>query len=278
MTFTADPTYAMGRTQQEHARLAQQAALMRPVTARLLHAAGVRAGMRVLDVGSGVGDVAFLLREFVGADGEVVGVDLDGAALETARRRAALEGYTNVHFLQGDVRTIDPGRDFDAAVGRLVLMYLADPAAALQRIATHVRAGGLLIFQELDLDPAPTRFTYPRGEWLWEQVGTAIKQTFLAAGVHMRMGRDLLRTFADAGLPTPAMLEEAQVGGGPDYPGYAWLANTMRNLAPLAERHGIATATSFGFDTLADRLRDEAVTHRLLVRGAPILGAFCQRA
>ena len=48
--------------------------------------------MRVLDVGSGAGDVAFLIAEFIGPEGEVVGIDLDANALELARERANLLG------------------------------------------------------------------------------------------------------------------------------------------------------------------------------------------
>ena len=53
--------------------------------ARYFVAAGIAPGMRVLDVGSGAGDVALLLADLVGPGGEVVGVDRAAAALDTAR-------------------------------------------------------------------------------------------------------------------------------------------------------------------------------------------------
>ena len=80
-----DPTYALGRSDDEHARLTEQANFLRPLTERFFKKAGIAPGMKVLDVGSGVGDVAFLVAELVGPDGKVVGVDMDGAALEKAR-------------------------------------------------------------------------------------------------------------------------------------------------------------------------------------------------
>ena len=80
-----DPTYALGHSAEEHQRLAEQAALFRPMTERLFREAGVDEGMRVLDVGSGAGDVAFLVAKLVGPKGKVVGVDLDGNALDKAR-------------------------------------------------------------------------------------------------------------------------------------------------------------------------------------------------
>ena len=83
-----DPTYALGRSDDEHARLTEQANFLRPLTERFFRLAGIAPGMTVLDVGSGVGDVAFLLAELVGPEGKIVGVDIDGAALEKVRRWA----------------------------------------------------------------------------------------------------------------------------------------------------------------------------------------------
>src|SRR5882757_7564860 len=83
-----DPLYALGRTEDEHARLSEQARFIRPLTERLFKKAGIAPGMKVLEVGSGVGDVAFLVSELVGPDGKVVGVDMDATALEKARKRA----------------------------------------------------------------------------------------------------------------------------------------------------------------------------------------------
>jgi len=269
-----DPTYALGRTAEEHRRLEQQAALFRPITERFFRAAGVGPGMRVLDVGSGAGDVAFLAAELVGPAGEVVGVDADGSALRTARERARLLGLSNVTFLEGDIRTADPGRDFDAAVGRLVLLYFADPVEALAAILAHVRKGGLVAFQEVDMDPAITSVSYPEDS-LWTETGKTIVRVFEGAGVHLRMGRKLLQTFLRAGLPVPALMVESATGAGPDFLGYAWLAHTMRSLTPLAEKLGIAT--NLGLDSLADRLREEAGSGELMVWTGPLVGAYARK-
>jgi SAM-dependent methyltransferase len=82
--------------------LSRQAAFLGGTTERLFRAAGLEPGMRVLDVGSGAGDVALLAAEFVGPEGEVVGVDVDGAALKVARGRAHALGLRNVSFVEGD--------------------------------------------------------------------------------------------------------------------------------------------------------------------------------
>ena len=122
-----DPTYALGRSDDEHARLTEQANFLRPLTERFFRLAGIGPGMRVLDVGSGVGDVAFLLAELVGPNGKIVGVDMDGAALEKAKRRGEQMKLRNVEFVRGDIRSASLPGPFDAAVGRLVLLYCADP-------------------------------------------------------------------------------------------------------------------------------------------------------
>src|SRR5262249_23818606 len=89
-------------------------------------------GMRVLDVGSGAGDVAFLAAELVGNSGEVVGVDRSEAALTAARARAAARGLRNVSFREGDPTRMTFERAFDAVIGRYVLQYQRDPAAMLR--------------------------------------------------------------------------------------------------------------------------------------------------
>jgi SAM-dependent methyltransferase len=271
-----DPTYALGRTAEEHQRLEQQAALFRPLTERFFRAAGIGRGMRVLDVGSGVGDVSFLAAELVGPEGEVVGIDLDSVALAKARERAKHLGLSNVTFLEGDARTAQPGRDFDGAIGRLVLLYFADPVAALAAVAERVRSGGLVAFQEIDMDPAVPSTSYPPDS-LWDETGRTAVRVFQGAGLHIRMGRKLLQTFLRAGLPVPTLLEEAAVGGGPDFAGYSWLSNTLRSLAPLAEKLGIAKASELGLDSLAERLRDEAVAREMMVWTGQLVGAFARK-
>jgi ubiquinone/menaquinone biosynthesis C-methylase UbiE len=121
----------MGRTEHETQRLRRQGQLYGPLTRRLLAAAGVGPGMRVLDVGSGAGDVALLLAELVGPTGSVVGIDSNPKLLATARGRAQAAGHVNVTFVAGDLRELTLEEDFDAVVGRLILCHLEDPAAVL---------------------------------------------------------------------------------------------------------------------------------------------------
>ena len=145
-----DTDYAFGRSPAEYDRLIEQAELFRPLTQRMLLAAGVMRGMRVLDVGCGVGDVSFLVASLVGPDGSVAGVDLDAEALKLAEQRRATQGISNIEFRQLDARSLDSVWLFDAAVGRFILHFMRDSTEALREIAERVRPGGILAFHEPD--------------------------------------------------------------------------------------------------------------------------------
>src|SRR6185295_7109489 len=95
-------SYVLGHSERELERLIRQARLIDPITRRFLQAAGIDAGMRVLDVGTGAGDVAFIAAELVGDRGEVVGTDRSAAALTTAKQRARARSLGNEDFREGD--------------------------------------------------------------------------------------------------------------------------------------------------------------------------------
>src|SRR5262249_17256867 len=134
-TVASDEGYVLGHSQQEFRRLEQQAAYFRDLTEDLLRRAGIIAGMRVLDLGSGVGDISLLAAEFVGTSGSVLGIERSPEAVETATKRASLAGLAQIKFMTGEIDDFSSDERFDAMIGRFVLMYLPDPAATLRRIA-----------------------------------------------------------------------------------------------------------------------------------------------
>jgi ubiquinone/menaquinone biosynthesis C-methylase UbiE len=83
-----DGYYPFESSNEERLRLMTQAELLAPLTKRLLKKARIGSGMRVLDIGSGSGDVSLLAAGLVGPEGSVVGVDSDPAQVEFAERRA----------------------------------------------------------------------------------------------------------------------------------------------------------------------------------------------
>lgn len=146
----------------------------------------------------------------------------------------------------------------------------------MRRIAAHVRPGGVVVFQELDLDPAIGSRSLPE-QTLWNETGQLVIETFTRAGMHMRMGRQLFGAFLAAGLPAPKMRDEALVGGDPDFGGYAWLAGVTRSLAPLMAKLAIADVDRLGLDTLTDRIRDDAVAGGAVVWTPSFVGAYARR-
>src|SRR5262249_22208392 len=87
--------------------------------------------------------------DLVGLSGEVVGVDRERTAIERANALVRLRGMRNVNFVEGDPEKMEFGQQFDAIVGRLVLMYYPDPVDTIRKLARHIRPGGLIVFQEL---------------------------------------------------------------------------------------------------------------------------------
>ena len=250
-----DAEYTMGRSQEETDRLIEQSQLYEDVTRRFFLRSGIAKGMKVLDVGSGAGDVALALAEFVGPEGTVVGVDLNPDILKTAQARADAAGFSNIEFIAGDTRTLELPNDFDAVVGRLVLMYMADPVEALKHLATHLSPGGIVAFQEAYFAPY-TVAEHPDTPLANELIKWG-RTVFEHSGAHLDMGMELYQAFVDAGLPEPTLHFEAPMGGPVNWPGYEYLANSFRSLVPLLEAYGITTAEELDVDTLAERIQAE---------------------
>ncbi|HEX5370512.1 MAG TPA: class I SAM-dependent methyltransferase [Dehalococcoidia bacterium] len=254
MTLEASgPIYAMGRTREETDRLIAQSRLYDTNTRRLLEEAGAGPGMKILDVGTGAGDIAIMAAEMVGPSGAVVGLDQNPAILDTARARASAAGLDNATFIHGDLQNIALSTDFDIAVGRLVLMYLPDPVAALKHIASLVKPGGALGFQEINLPELRAHYE-TSDPWLREMIEWLI-ETFEISGADAAQGERLYENFLAAGLEPASMWSYTPIGGGPGWAGYEYIAATYRSLLPLTEKFGIATAEQVGVDTLAQRLR-----------------------
>ena len=267
-----DAEYTMGRSKGETERLIKQSQLYEDVTRRFFLRSGIAKGMKVLDVGSGAGDVALTLAEFVGPDGTVIGVDVNPDILKTAQARADAAGFSNIEFIAGDTRTLGLPDDFDAVVGRLVLMYMADPAETLRHLATHLRPGGIVAFQEVDFTPytAAVHPDTPLANKLIEW-GRGV---FERSGAHLEMGMDLYKAFVEAGLPEPTLHFEAPMGGPEDWPGYEYLANSFRSLVPLMETYGITTAEELDVDTLAERIQAEVATAKRPIMLPPHITAY----
>jgi ubiquinone/menaquinone biosynthesis C-methylase UbiE len=249
------PDYLFGQSAEEAERLRLQARMFAPYTARFLEDAGISAGMKVLDVGTGAGDVALLVAGLVGQEGTVVGIDFNAELIRTARARAEAARCEHVSFVVGDAASAELDRGFDAVVGRCVLFFAREPAALVRRLTGYLRDGGIVAFQEpANASLAP--MSLPPSQLL-ERLWTWVLETYRRADMDLFMGLRLRSIFAQAGLPAPAMHLDAAVGGGPDWPGYEYMARLIRTILPQITKLGVATEDDVGIDTLADRLRAE---------------------
>jgi ubiquinone/menaquinone biosynthesis C-methylase UbiE len=116
-----------------------------PVTQMLLNGLRAEEGMRVLDVGSGVGDPALMLALAVGKTGSVLATDPQAEMIQVCRERAEVLGLDNVSFRVADVDGLEEPQDsFDAISLRFSLMFMPEARASLASLRGMLRAGGRL--------------------------------------------------------------------------------------------------------------------------------------
>jgi len=129
-------------------RLRVLARVMAPTTSALLDRLGELTGLRCLDAGCGGGDVTRELARRAGADGDVVGVDLDETKLRLAHEESA--SLSNIQF-----RTVRIGEDpidgvFDLVYSRFLLTHLPDPLIAMKEFHRVARPGGVIALEDID--------------------------------------------------------------------------------------------------------------------------------
>ena len=265
--------YLLGHSALEHRRLLIQASYVRSWTTRFLRGAGVSEGMSVLDIGSGLGDVSFIAAEIVGPSGRVVGVERDPVAVEAARRRAASGGYSDtVRFENADLADFRATRRFDVLVGRFILQYLPDPAAALNRLARFVCPGGIVVMHDMDVANADVSFPLCQ---TWNDCYALLSQLFRAHGIAPDFGRHLTRVFLDAGLPWPDIESGAMTGDKPGSTVFTWLGSAVQAVAPLLVQAGIELPEDIAIDdTLAATLERAVLESRSMVLGNTHYGAW----
>ena len=230
-----ETTYILGHSPAEIQRLEDQAKILRPITERLLVNAGIGAGMRVLDIGCGAGDVAMLAAELVGPSGSIVAVDSNSQVLAVARKRAQTSGLRHISFKESSAEAFSDKDSFDLVVGRYLLMYQSDPAALLRTAAHLVKPGGSIAFHEFRL--GQKCHSLPNVP-LFELIEKLIRMAFSHALPNFDAGDRLVQPFSDAGLPQPNFFSETQIWSGANAP-YSWLVGTLRSLLPQLRRMGI---------------------------------------
>lgn len=264
--------YPLGNTDAEHERLIRQAGRLNALTERLFCEAGIGPGQHVLEIGSGVGDVAMLVAKLVGPAGRVVGVERDGRSIARARARVAAVGFTNVSFTQCAVSQIADDELFDAAVGRFILGFVPNAAAVLRSLTQLVHPGGIVAFHEASHAPFVALSAHLP---LWFASASLLGEIVRRSGANTEMGPALHHVFQEAGLPAPTMHLEMVLGSEPDFT--RWTYDLLCSLRPQSERVGLSLQTLGDFDTLLARLQAEVVASNTIVPWVALVGAWSRK-
>lgn len=265
--------YLMGRTERERRRLLLQGAILNPLTERFLQRAGLSHGMRVLDIGCGIGDVSLVAAEIAGPTGEVIGIDLDEEALRVAEPRAIERGYRHLTFERADFNDYRPAQLFDAVVARHVLIHASDPLSVIRKAGGWLHAGGLAAFEEYDLSFWPAGYPNTKLAGRLEQ---ALVKLFRGITPHANVGMRLFHLLHAAGFREPQSRAECLMEGSAESDFYEWLAETVRSVLPAMEKFGLAGAVGDP-DTLTERLRGETLAAGGCIRSPLIVGAFARK-
>lgn len=221
-------------------------------TERLLLDAGIKPGMKVLDIGCGFGEVTFLIAELIGKSGEVIGIDSNELAITKAKGRIKESGFSNINFKQEDLTKVSSelGR-FDAVVARRVLMYLPNVRNILRNLSNLLAPYGLFVFQESDSTLVPGGIvSLPLHDrvinWMWRTVESE------DGDIHI--GFKLPQIMTDAGIVIDHIRAEPVIQGqGSHYP----LHFIIRAMLPRIIEHNIANEEEIDIDTLEERLSME---------------------
>jgi SAM-dependent methyltransferase len=240
--------YIHGTAYTEQARLA---GLNRLTNREFVQFLGLRPGMRVLEVGSGLG---LLAAEVAAA---AAGVEVVGLERSPRQITAAIKA-PNLRYVQGDAHELEmEDGAFDLVYARYVLEHVADPQKVVQEMSRVARPGGRVAVLENDISLLRLDPPCPAFEEAWR----AFASYQASMGGDGYVGRRLFRLFRGAGL------RRIELSGQPEMhaqgsPRYApWLENLAGNLtgaraglvekgfcAPVLLDRALAELTALGAD------------------------------
>jgi SAM-dependent methyltransferase len=265
--------YVLGSDDAEIARLDAQAGSIAGATEALLRAAGIGGAMRVLDLGTGLGHVAFMVADLLDPGGSVLGVDQAERLLEVAERRRASAGVENIEFRQADARTFNASERFDAIVARLLLFHLPDREDVLRRQLDALRPGGTMVMVEFDIGAMRAEPEVA----LVEDVRRWIEAAFRAAGADPRIGTQAGQLLRRAGFADVSTLGVQAYFAPSDPTGPLLCAGVTRTLAPQIVAQGIADEAELGLDTLQERIAEQVAARDAVILPPAVVGAWGTR-
>ena len=217
-------------------RLLLLARASRPDTAALFSRAGIRPGMKCVDLGCGGGEVTFELARLVAPGGSVTRVDMDEVKLDLARTAAVERGVSNVEFVARNVNRWDEPDGYDVVYSRFLLQHLSEPVDLLRRMWAAVRSGGLVIVEDADFDGW---CCHPPNEG-FDFFVRAYAEVIRRRGGDHATGRKLYHYFLEAGIPTPQVDPVQSVFVSGEGKELAWSTLDATSEAILSE--GVATS------------------------------------
>jgi len=247
-------------------RLRMLARVMRPFTTGLFDRVGIREGMACVDAGCGGGDVTFDLARRTGPAGRVVGIDLDEVKLGLARTEAAALGLANVSFRQAEIGACRFDPEFDVIYSRFLLTHLPDPVAAIARMRTWLRPGGVLIVEDIDFTG---HFCHPESPALRRYV-ELYRRAVQRRGGDPLIGPRVPGLLVDAGFDGVEMHVVQPAG----ISGEVKLLNavTMENIADSVVTDGLASAAEV--EQIIDELYDFGRSPRTVVSISRVVQAW----
>ena len=234
-------------------------------TRRILLEAGLKPGMRVLDMACGVGTVTRWIAEQVGERGSVVAADVSPDQLAVAR--ATCEGLSQVEFIEANVyETGLPSESFDLVHTRLLLCHLNRPQDAIAEFYRVLKPGGVFVCSDLYVSSmlsVPMTRAWTRSMEITGALGERI-------GVDYNHGLKLPMRMLEAGFRKPEVSFDTPVYMcGPEK--RLWEL-TFAEVGPAFERAGVATVREV--EELAAQMKIEAEDETTLMVQYPLLCAW----
>ena len=240
-----------------------------PTTERLLGTAGLRAGMRALDLGCGGGAVTLKMAALVGSEGEVMGIDLDPSILRLAQQEAD-GSKLPVTFRHLEAEELNEEASYDFAYARYLMSHLRHPERALESMVRALRPEGLLAVEDVFF---PGHVCYPSNA-AFDRYLELYQAVVRAKGADPAIGPRLMGMALDAGLVDVQV--ELIVPTFREGEGKRVAEGRMEHIREAVL--GVQLATSTEVDTVVTGLKAFADDERTLMSIAPTFQVWGRKA
>jgi predicted O-methyltransferase YrrM len=234
-------------------RLKLLATIFDPMSHKLLRNAGLREGMRVAEIGCGVGLIALWIAAQIGVSGSLVAVDSNEEQLRIAEQNAAAAGLKNISFHRAAACETGLSRGyFDLVYSRFLMCHLTEPEKALLEMRALLNSGGILVCEDFEMSAVCTK----PATHSYERLVSISRSPDRELGVDSDIGPKLPDLFAINGCGNPEVATYESTSRRGDAKGF-WKI-TLREAAPAILEHGIANAQELDWlcDDL-DRIADD---------------------